>query len=260
MRGLWTDARIAVGAVHPGSLVETTLRNLEKRVAISADGIVVLSDRARAVLEWRYGQVVAAKARTIPTCTDLSRFVFTDLPGHPPYRLLISGSLSPRYDLRTMVGFGQALRTYGRVELTALVPRTTPRLTELTGTDARVLHPSQAEIPLQVADHHAGLCILVPSAADVASMPTKVGEFLATGRPVIVSRGIGDLDKLLTDYDCGILVDSPKDDDVGNGARQLVEKLADPELPSRCRKLAEDHFNLAQGLRKLYDIYTQIAV
>jgi glycosyltransferase involved in cell wall biosynthesis len=260
MRGLWTDARIAVGAVHPGSLVETTLRNLEKRVAISADGIVVLSDRARAVLEWRYGQVVAAKARTIPTCTDLSRFVFTDLPGHPPYRLLISGSLSPRYDLGTMVGFAQALRTYGGVELTALVPRTTPRLAELTGTDARVLHPSQAEIPLQVADHHAGLCILVPSAADVASMPTKVGEFLATGRPVIVSRGIGDLDKLLTDYDCGILVDSPKDDDVGNGARQLVEKLADPELPSRCRKLAEDHFNLAQGLRKLYDIYTQIAV
>jgi glycosyltransferase involved in cell wall biosynthesis len=258
MRGFWTDARIAVGTVRPGSLVERTLRRLEEHVAKSADAIVVLSDRARNELGQRYGRAVASKARTIPTCTDLSRFSFVELPPYPPYRLLFSGSLSPRYDLPTMISFAKALGAHGKVELTALVPQTSPRLAELRASDAFVLHPSQTEIPGQVARSHAGLCVLAPSPADVASMPTKVGEFLATGRPVIVSPGIGDLDRLLSDYACGVVIGSPEHDAVRAGARQFAEMLTDQELPSRCRALATKYFDVATAVQKLFDIYTEI--
>jgi glycosyltransferase involved in cell wall biosynthesis len=258
MRGFWTDARIAVGTVRPGSLVERTLRQLEERVAKSADAIVVLSDRARTELGQRYGPAVASKARTIPTCTDLYRFSFAELPPYPPYRLLISGSLSPRYDLPTMISFAKALEAHGKVELTAVVPQTSPRLAEVQASDAVVLHPSQAEIPGEVSRSHAGLCVLVPSPADVASMPTKVAEFLATGRPVIVSPGIGDLDRLLADYRCGVVL-RPSDDAIYSGARELAEMLSDPELPSRCRKLATDHFDVGHAVHQLFDIYAQMA-
>jgi len=259
MRGFWTDARIAVGTVRPGSLVERTLRHLEQRVATSADAIVVLSDRARTELGQRYGPAVASKARTIPTCTDLSRFSFAKLLPCPPYRLLFSGSLSRRYDLRTMISFAKALEAHGKVELTALVPQTSPRLAELQASDAFVLHPSQTEIPGQVARSHAGLCVLVPSPADVASMPTKVAEFLATGRPVIVSTGIGDLDRLLADYGCGVVLGPSGEDAIHSAARQLAEMLTDPELPSRCRKLATDHFDVANAVHQLFDMYAQMA-
>jgi glycosyltransferase involved in cell wall biosynthesis len=258
MRGLWTDARIAAGRITPGSPTERALRRLERRVAIGAAAIVTLSERARDVLANEYGADVAVKVEVIPTCVDLDRFPIQAMPPRPPLRLGLSGTFGSRYDLNVVAELATALSLSGPVELAAATPPHSPRLDELRQVGADIRHPAHADIPLTLSRMHVGLCILRPSRADAASMPTKVGEFLATGRPVVVSREVGDLDDLLRRHRAGVIFDERARDGVNAAASQLLALLEDPELSRRCRGLAESHFDVRQGSVRLDRLYRRV--
>ena len=86
-------------------------------------------------------------------------------------------------------------------------------------------------------------------------MPTKIGEFLASGRPVVVNQGLGDLNQLLTDYDCGVILPDDTSESIGAGADSVERLVFDPDTPARCRKLAQDKFRLETGIDQLVEIY-----
>jgi hypothetical protein len=56
-------------------------------------------------------------------------------------------------------------------------------------------------MPNLVATAHFGMAICKENTGEslAAAVPTKIGEFLASGRPLIVSKGVGDMDALLND-------------------------------------------------------------
>jgi glycosyltransferase involved in cell wall biosynthesis len=86
-------------------------------------------------------------------------------------------------------------------------------------------------------------------------MPTKIAEFLATGRPVVVNRGLGDLDWLLPDSQAGVVLRSSDPEDVDGAADSLLAMLKDPATPGRCRALASRHFDIDVGVRTLLQVY-----
>jgi glycosyltransferase involved in cell wall biosynthesis len=112
-----------------------------------------------------------------------------------------------------------------------------------------------AEMPARVSAHHAGLGMLRPGAGNVAAMPTKIGEFLAVGRPVVVSPGLGDLDDLLARYDCGVVVPDATTSGLHRAVDHLERLLDDPACPGRCRELAAQHFDLDSGIDALLEAY-----
>ena len=85
-------------------------------------------------------------------------------------------------------------------------------------------------------------------------MPTKVAEFLACGRPVVVNRGLGDFDEYLREFNAGVILDGSRCD-AGEKAQKLLELLSDPETPYRCRELAEKYFDIKDGAKKYLDLY-----
>jgi hypothetical protein len=90
----------------------------------------------------------------------------------------------------------------------------------------------------------------------LAAMPTKIGEFLASGRPVIVNPGLVDAAGLLERHECGVVFGSAGHLRVGEVVDQLERLLADPATPERCRSLAEVHFNLDRGVDSLVGVYS----
>jgi hypothetical protein len=93
-----------------------------------------------------------------------------------------------------------------------------------------------------------------------ASMPTKVGEFLASGRPVLVNAGLGDLDELLPRYDCGVILTGTSDPELDNALAEIDRLVADPRVSDRCRSLAEDCFDLDSGVQALIELYQAVAM
>src|SRR6185369_15192290 len=70
-----------------------------------------------------------------------------------------------------------------------------------------VLSVAAAEVPSYLAAADAGLSFIKPCLSKVASSPTKNGEYLACGLPLVINAGIGDSDSLVNDWTVGGLVE-----------------------------------------------------
>lgn len=55
-----------------------------------------------------------------------------------------------------------------------------------------------------------------------ALLPTKIGEFLACGRPIVVNRGTGDMDDFIKEFDSGVILDSDPDN-LKQSAVELIQ-------------------------------------
>jgi glycosyltransferase involved in cell wall biosynthesis len=258
VRSLWTEERIEEGMLRRGGVSERVLRWAERRAACASDAVVTLSASAVPALSARTGCDVAAKAHVIPTCVDLSRFEVSPLPSVDVglVRLLLSGTLNSLYDVPTMIRFAAARPDFV-LERVGAGGSPWERALAAAGVEREEL--PFAEMPARLAQSHAGLCLQgLSSASAVAAAPIKAAEFLACGRPIVVSAGLGDLPALVTSARCGVVVDDTSDAGLDRAAAELVALLADPELASRCRAVAERHFNLEWAVDTLVDIYRSI--
>lgn len=259
VRGFWREDRMALGLLGQGSVPERVLRGVETRAAAASTAVVTLSGTARDVLVQRYGDAMAGKVRVITTCVDLDRFAAAPLPAAEPVRLLLAGSLSGLYDIDTMLRLFEMLRARRPTELTVLTPAVTPWDERFRAHSAEVGHATAEEMPDRVREHHVGLSIrrFDVGVTSYSAMPTKLGEFLATGRPVVVNSGLGDLDELVSRHDCGVVLRDASDGELERAVAEIDRLLEDPKTPLRCRTLAEEHFDVERGVDQLLDAYRQ---
>jgi glycosyltransferase involved in cell wall biosynthesis len=90
-----------------------------------------------------------------------------------------------------------------------------------------------------------------------AAMPTKIAEFLACGRPIVVNKGLGDMDQFIEEFNVGVILDGTSKN-LLESATKLATLLEDNETPSRCRALAEKYFSMEIGAEKYLHLYSQI--
>lgn len=260
VRSLWSDQRIALGALREGSPEHRVLQRVERAAARRAGAVVTLTDAAVPVLEERHGVPLRDRTEVIPTCVDLDRFAEAPLPDGPP-RLLLAGTLNTYYDVPVMARFAAVGRRRAGARLDVLSPGGTPwdRLLAEAGAERGVAAPS--EMPERVATSSAGLSVCRTDAGVslTAAMPTKIAEFLAVGRPVIVNPGLGDADRLVRDTATGVVLDDLSDAGLDRAWDELERLLADPETPARCRRLAQEHFSLERGVEELLRSYTRLS-
>jgi glycosyltransferase involved in cell wall biosynthesis len=89
-----------------------------------------------------------------------------------------------------------------------------------------------------------------------AAVPTKIGEFLASGRPVIVSEGIGDLDQMISITQTGVIVEN--NGTLQNVTGEIIKLVNDANTPARCRELALKHFDMENSIDLYSEIYNKM--
>lgn len=257
VRSFWADQRIALDMLRAGSPEERVLRWIERTSARRADAIITLTDAALPVLEARHGRAARDRATVVTTCVDLDRFALSTPSAVDPLRFLLSGSINTFYDVPLMLRLVARSRERRATELDVLTPGPTSWDDAFAVAGARHANASPAEVPPHVARSHCGLVVCREDAGVSlrAAMPTKLGEFLACGRPVIVNPSLGDAAALLAQHRCGVTIDASTDDAVERALDELDALLSDPGLPGRCRALAEEHFDLDRAVDALVAIY-----
>ena len=101
-----------------------------------------------------------------------------------------------------------------------------------------------------------GISFIAPAPSKASSSPTKIGEYLGAGLPVLSTAGVGDLDELITP-DVGVLVATHSEDAyrrrVGADARAWC--AAGPPA-DRCRALARERLSLSDvGIPRYLALY-----
>ena len=259
VRSLWVDQKVASGVIRPGSLQERVMRWVERLAAFRSTAVITLTESAVAELDRRYGGVVSPKARVITTCVDLDRFGTSPMPPMP-VRVLLAGTLNRYYDVRVMLNLVSELRNRRPVEFIVASPGITDWEEELAGVEVVRISATPGEMPDLVSTCHLGLSVCRDDSgvSQLAAMPTKIGEFLASGRPVVVNPGLIDAVDLLERHECGVVYGSTSPTEIGEAVDQLESMLVDPGLAERCRSLAESHFDLDRGLDGLVVTYESV--
>lgn len=258
VRSFWADQKVATGVFTQGSLQARIFRQIERKAASRSTRIVTLTPSAIAELDRRYGGFVSERAKVVTTCVDRRRFLPSPVPTTESIRLLLAGTLNRYYDIPLMVEFVRVLQRRVPVELIVASPAKTGWEKELGAVGAVFVSVTPEEMPDLIATCHVGLGVCRDDAGPslLAAMPTKIGEFLAVGRAVVVNSGLADAASFLDRHRAGIALNG--EDGLDAAAERLIELVKDPETRSRAVELAAEHFDLDQGVDQLVDLYGEL--
>jgi glycosyltransferase involved in cell wall biosynthesis len=260
MRAFWREQRIYLGGISPGSPTDRLFRRIERASAERSSAIICLAEAALPILQARFGPAVAKKAVVIPTAVDTDIFRPRRTPKNSgPLRVLLSGSYNKFYDGPTIAALVRELRRRIPVQASWVgASKQSPWWATLTAELDEAVGPRPfAELPNVVASHDVGMVICQSDGGPAlkAAMPTKLAEFLACGRPVIVNAGLGDMDKLVDRYRCGVVLTSRTDNAIQLAADQIIDLLSDPDVSQRARACAEEVFALRTAIARLTNLY-----
>jgi glycosyltransferase involved in cell wall biosynthesis len=245
---------------------------VERRLLRVADGLVFLTERIRDELRDTDAIDGVTPVAVIPCGADLSEFapspdarrrVRSELGlGDAPV-LVYSGTLGSWYRVAEMLRFfGRARAVIPGLRFLMLTPqadeaRRAAREERLEADVlVRSLRPTQVPEFLAAAD--AGICFLGDHHSKAASSPTKYGEYLASGLPVVTNRYTGDASRLDGEKPW-ILLDAFADDDYVRAAAELKALLHDPEEMRRsARDLATREFSLEGAVARYDDLYRRV--
>jgi glycosyltransferase involved in cell wall biosynthesis len=256
-RSFWLDQRIALGMVRPGTAQARVLRRIERAAAERADAVLTLTAAAIDELARRHPGFDRHRATVVPTCVDLERFELAPFPDLEPVVVMLSGSYNRLYDVDASLRLVARLRRLVAADVRLV--RVEPSVHDEAVRDAggAVVCATFDEMPGEVRAAHVGMSILRGDldAASIGAAPTKIAEFLACGRPVVVNAGLGDYDRLLPEYHAGVILRGTDDDAFDAGAAEIVDLVSDPATPGRCRALANRHFDLESAVDRLLGVY-----
>jgi hypothetical protein len=130
------------------------------------------------------------------------------------------------------------------------------RACDIDAGDFRITRSAPGEIGRFLAAADAGIAFIRPCLSKISSSPTKIGEYLAGGLPVVSGRGIGDVDELLESGRVGVLLDGFAREHYGAAARALRPMLGDAATAERCRRVARDELSLESvGIPRYAAVY-----
>jgi glycosyltransferase involved in cell wall biosynthesis len=256
LRGLMAEEYADAGVWPEDGWLYRATKRMERRLVRAADGIVVLTERARALLfDWYRDEVRGKPLETIPCCVDLRSQSGVDQPassGEKDATFVYVGKLGGWYLTEQMAQFMTAsvrMLPAARWQVwTQSDARPLKQLLQQQGIEEYVAigQIGADQLPARLRRAHAGLSFIKPCSSKAASSPTKVGEYLAAGLPVIANSGIGDLDQLLCGEEgaVGVLVEPFDTQRLEQGVRRIVELMNDPQTAERCRRTARKHLDL----------------
>ena len=269
---------VDAGVWPAGGVLYRITKVVERRLLSAADAFVVLTDRAREILfpgcstTDRLGKPL----EVIPCCVDMARFdVSHGLRDRIRSRLNVNrrrvlvyvGALGGWYLSSEMANFIALAREHD--------PAIFPLFLTQSGPELEIFKSRLSQLGLSPGDYWAGsvlpnevpgylaaadfaFCFIKPGYSKLASSPTKIAEFLASGLPVLCNSGIGDVDKLLAANRVGVIIDNFDRKTCIRGLFELEELAADPEMQQRCRAVAERCFDLGTiGGARYHRLYSR---
>jgi glycosyltransferase involved in cell wall biosynthesis len=177
--------------------------------------------------------------------------------------LVYSGSLGSWYRIGEMLDFFEAARaSIPRLRLMVLTPHVSVAEQAVRSRhfvdDVVVRSVGPEAVPHHLAAADAGICFLGRHASKDASSPTKYGEYLAAGLPVVTNSWIGDAQDLAAER-AWLLVERFANDAYHRAAHGLARLLAEPEATRlAARDLARREFALETAIERYDDLYRRM--
>jgi glycosyltransferase involved in cell wall biosynthesis len=289
MRAFYADERVDGGLWNLKNPLFKFIYSYFKRKEIEflnqADYSISLTNAGKKIIHsWKNLVKQPVPIEVIPCCADLAHFDFQrvkelDLlpffqklklepksgPLSSTSEIIISylGSLGTWYMEREMFAFFKQLKqNYPRAKflLITMDERTEIiRKAEAAGlqeADLRIVFGTRAEVPYLISLSHFSLFFIQPLFSKQGSSPTKHGEILGMGIPVVCNAGVGDVAEIVESTQSGVLVHDFSEESFQRTIAQLPELIKQPKQHFRDAALA--WYSLETGIERYFNVYSDI--
>jgi glycosyltransferase involved in cell wall biosynthesis len=267
--GFYPDEQVDGGVWAKDSRPHLIAKRLENLMYSRADGIIALSYRAKAEIE-NLPDVARKKTPVIfvPSCVDLERFHLPNAKSADKggeIKFVYIGSVGNRYILDKVGAFVAAARKLNPIVTLQVYSKADAGLIAKMLDDGGLEREAwtleavpYSEMPQRLVNFQAGLFFLTTGISEHGCSPTKIGEYWATGLPVVTTPNVSDTDEIIRRERVGVVIEKQTPENYLQAFAQLQELLADGELPARCRRAAENHYALNPACERQFALYRQL--
>lgn len=115
-----------------------------------------------------------------------------------------------------------------------------------------VKHANREEVPYFLSLSHYSIFFIKPCFSKQASSPTKHGEIMAMGIPVISNAGVGDIEQIINSSQSGFVLNDFSE----SNWEKVISRLNSIRFsPDRIRKAAIEVYDLNKAVKKYRDVY-----
>lgn len=127
---------------------------------------------------------------------------------------------------------------------------------ELPAEKLIVKQGKRHEVPVLLSLSNYSLFFIKPCYSKISSSPTKHGEIMAMGIPVITNGGVGDVKEVVEKYNAGYVVQNFTDQSFDI----IIDKIAQGNSFDKAsiRKAAEDFYSLDKAVESYVKVYKEI--
>jgi glycosyltransferase involved in cell wall biosynthesis len=270
-RGFWVDEKVEARHWKRGGVLYRIGKWWERRFYAAADAVVLLTAAgARAIPELGVRTAPDVPVEVIPTCADLQRFS----PGPKDAALAAQLGVAGAPVVGCVGTMGNWYMRDEMIDCLAVFARSWPELRilivtrddhhqlradlERAGVRGRRLVLAAAtfdEMPRYLRLFDAGLFFIRASFSKRASAATKLAEFLGCGVPVVINDGVGDSGSIVRGANAGVVLGALNARTYDAALANIRAIMGDPEIATRCRRLATEVFDLEQGVEQYRRLY-----
>ena len=279
MRGFWPEEKVEGGNWNLANPIYRAVyryfKRLEARLLREADHIVSLTEAGKDQLLSRDAlRDRSTSISVIPCCVDFGHFPLASPSARAMGRARLGlgaedsvvvylGSLGSWYMLDEMLDFFGVYATMNPKARLLFITQDETDLIERAaaargiGLDRLFIHAaSREDVPRFLAAADLGIFFIMPLFSKKASSPTKMGEMLAVGLPIVANSGIGDVDRLIRHLAAGVTVSQFDRQGYAAALESLNELPRDPEGR---RARASSVFDVNWGIEQYHAAYLRLA-
>lgn len=278
MRGFWADERIDGGLWNLKNpvfkIVYTYFKHKEIQFFKHSDFTISLTlEGKKEILSWDKLRMNPPRIQIIPCCVDLNlfdpekvdvlqknelkRYLGIDTSS---FVLGYVGSIGTWYMLPEMLDYFTVLKSKNaNAKFVFVTGEKAERIHKIAKQkniaekDVIVTSCLHKDVPLNISIFDLSIFFIRPTFSKKASSPTKQGEIMAMGIPLVCNSGVGDTDYIVKKYKAGSVIT--------HFSNEMYEsKINEPDTTDiqTMTKGANEFYSLENGIAKYLEVYIKI--
>jgi glycosyltransferase involved in cell wall biosynthesis len=288
MRGFWADERVDGGVWNLKNPIFKKVFDFFKRKELEfiqeANAIVSLTQNGKEeILSWQTlsNTPLSLKSKVlqievIPCCVDTELFNIKNTDSknkneinsklgitNEKWVLGYVGSIGTWYMLPEMLDFFKVLKSKKPESVFLFITNESEEKIKsiaiqkgIDPKDIKVASCLHKEVPTYISLFDISIYFILPAYSKKASSPTKQGELMAMGIPIVCNSNVGDADKIIAETNSGWVVSNFEEQEY----EKIATKILYEPLPDQYEIIQHGirEFNLESGAEKFRKTYERI--
>ena len=260
MRGLWADEKVDRLNWSKKKIFYRYFKKVEKKLLIKSKSIVCLTIDAKKILI-KDLKINKNKINIIPTCVNTNEFKLKSYKKKDYINFCHLGSIETAYNIdKVLKIFLYFLNQNSKNKLLFFTNQNSRALEKkilqykIPNKNYLILKIQKSELIKKMKVIDIGIFYCNKNYSIQASFPTKIGEFLSSGIPILCNDFNKDIKNLINQNKIGLISNFQKSKFL-LVYRDLKKLLNNKQIKKRCRKVAEDKLSLIKGSKKFLKLY-----